>query len=467
MPEITLEEAPQKVRDLFNRGFAAMERGNLEYAIDMFTACVEMEPRFHRGRKFLRAAEIRQFKSLNRGWLTHWFSTVTGLSQILATKALLNAGKAWPAIQMMEKQLRQDPLNQAYIRLLIQAAEAVEEPEIAIQTLALAREHYPRDAEIIDRLGQLYIKTNQTRLARECFETLCELRPNDSAAVKSLKDAMALDSMAKDGWSETAASGGSFRNLIKDEKEATILEKEAKAVKGRDDIDALIAENLARIRREPGNLNYRRALASLYLGNQRFAEAIQTLEEAQNVTGGRDPQVDNALSQVRKQQFEHEIVQLREQGDLAGATAKQQEENAFLFTDVEQRVARYPNDLQLRYEYGVLLLERERINDAIQQFQMAQRNPRHRVDALYRIGVCFKQKGQFDLAAEQLEKAAAELPVLDSQKKDVLYELGLVLEATGASDKALEHYKTIYQADIGYRDIAAKVEKVYRQPQRT
>jgi len=80
--------------------------------------------------------------------------------------------------------------------------------------------------------------------------------------------------------------------------------------------------------------------------------------------------------------------------------------------------------------------------------------------------VCFKQKGQFDLAAEQLEKAAAELPVLDSQKKDVLYELGLVLEATGASDKALEHYKTIYQADIGYRDIAAKVEKVYRQPQK-
>ena len=115
----------------------------------------------------------------------------------------------------------------------------------------------------------------------------------------------------------------------------------------------------------------------------------------------------------------------------------------------------------------MLLFDRERINDAIQQFQLAQRNPRHRVDALYRIGVCFKGKGQYDLAAEQLEKAAAELPVLDNQKKDVLYELGQVLEATGANAKALEYYKTIYQADIGYRDIAAKVEKVYRQPPRT
>ena len=36
MAEVTLEAAPRKARDHFEKGFSAMERGNLEYAIAMF-----------------------------------------------------------------------------------------------------------------------------------------------------------------------------------------------------------------------------------------------------------------------------------------------------------------------------------------------------------------------------------------------------------------------------------------------
>ena len=44
MAELTLEEAPQKLKDLFNKGFGALERGNLDYAIDLLFSCVQEEP---------------------------------------------------------------------------------------------------------------------------------------------------------------------------------------------------------------------------------------------------------------------------------------------------------------------------------------------------------------------------------------------------------------------------------------
>ena len=91
MAEVTLEQVPQKIKDLFNRGFVAMERGNLDYSIDMFTACLALEPRLHKARKSLRAAEIKRFKSQGGGQLTHLISSITGFSNLIKAQALLKS----------------------------------------------------------------------------------------------------------------------------------------------------------------------------------------------------------------------------------------------------------------------------------------------------------------------------------------------------------------------------------------
>jgi tetratricopeptide (TPR) repeat protein len=447
---------------MFNRGFVAMERNNLPYAIDMFAACIEAEPSFYQARKFLRAAEIKRFKARGGGKLTHVVSSIRGIPALATAAAMIQSGKPMQAVQAIEKLLRKDPLNLSYLKLLDKAAEAAEEYEIAVQSLDMAREHYPHDTFLLERLGHLFVKTNRPRQGKECLELLCTLKPNDSAALKALKDATALDSMTKDGWAEAHATGGSFRKMIRDEKTAEILEKEAKAVKGQADIDALIAENKARIQREPGNINFRRALANLYAGNKMFAEALAALQEAQVVSGGRDPQIDQAITNLRIQSFDQEIAHLKENGLAAAVEAKQTERAMFVFNDLQDRVARYPNDLGLKYEYGVLLFEQKRINDAVQQFQAAQRNAQRRVGALVYIGLCFKAKEQFDLAIEQFQKAASELPVMDDVKKSALYELGKTLETVGRTAEAVDCFKQIYQIDIGYRDVAAKVERGYK-----
>lgn len=461
MAEIDLDKTSQKVRDLFNKGFTAFERGNLDYAIDLLSACVKMEPALLQARKFLRAAEIRKFKQKSNP-LTRVISTIACLPLFLKTVAMVKSKNTNEALVSAEELLKDNPLNSRFIKVFAQAAVNANLPEAAIQTLEIARDHYPNNILIINWLGALYQKVGRTRSARECFEKLSEIRPDDPAALKSLKDAMALDSMTTDGWVESAEKGGTYRDIIKDVKEAALLEQEAKAVKSEKDVDVLIADIRAKISGEPENINYYRALARLYVQKKLFDEAIAIMEKAREISPN-DPELGNVLSSIHIQQFDNEIFRLKAEGDTAGAEAKKAERDRFVFENLKESVRRYPNDLKLRHEWGVILYENGNLNEAIQQFQMSQKSPKHRVDSLYYLAMCFRKKKQYDMALEQLEKAASEIPTMDGTKKDIFYEIGEISEAMGNRDKAAEYYKQIYQVDIGYKDIAEKIERVYNK----
>ncbi len=456
MAEVTLQDVSRKVRDLHDKGFAALERGNYAYAMDMLMNALDLEPRLLTTRRFLRAAQVKAFKAKKGGEITHIITSITGMGGMIGAQSALKKDPI-KALKISEKLLRTDPLNKMFIDVHVKAALAADLPETAILTLEVGREHYPKDAALLKKLGQLYLDHNQTNKGREIFEILLALKPNDQAVLKAYKDATALDTMNKGGWSDA----GSYRDIIKDTEEATRLEQAAKAVKTDKDVDALIAESLKKIEQEPDNINYRRGLADLYMRAARMDDALQTLEEAQKLSGGADPQLDRSMAQVKLKMFDLEIDQLKTSGDETGAAAKEAERKAFELADAAERVKRYPNDLQFRFEFGVLLYDNDQLNEAIQQFQQAHRNPQRRIRSLYYLALCFKQKQQFDIALEQLEKAASELQIMDSTKKDILYELGSICEAMQDKEKAAQYFKQIYAVDIGYRDIAQKIEQNY------
>lgn len=455
MAELSLDDAPRKVRDLFQKGYSAMERGNLDYAMDMFMSVLEMEPRLLRARRFMRAAEIKKKGKGNH--LTHIIALLQGLPIMLSVMSSMGKKPA-KALQAAEKLLRIDPLNLSFVRLYDQAACAAEMPEAAAMAIETTREHFPRDVALLERLGRLYLEINETHKARECFEELVRLRPKDQKALKALKDSAALDTMRSGGWE----GAGTYRDVMKDAKEAALLEQAGKAVKAGAGTDALIADTLAKIEREPENMNYRRALADLYTRAERFDDALRVLEVALRMTGGADPELDRSVTFTRIRQYDQNIKAMEEAGDASGAQALAAEKDAFVYQTAQERVQKYPNDLQFKYDLGVLLFERGRTNEAIQQFQAAQRNPQRRVRALYYLALCFKSKQQYDIAAEQLEKAASEMHVMDDTKKDILYELGQISEAMQNVDKATTYYKQIYAIDIGYKDVAQKIERGYR-----
>ncbi|MBC8453784.1 hypothetical protein H8D64_01870, partial [PVC group bacterium] len=210
------------------------------------------------------------------------------------------------------------------------------------------------------------------------------------------------------------------------------------------------------------NINYYRALANLYIQQNMFSDASRTLESAQKLSPG-DPEIDRGLTQARTKELDHKIKSLRESGDEEGAKEVEGERLQFVFNDLQDRVQRYPNDLELRFDWGVMLFDNDYIDEAIQQFQLAQRNPKVRVRALYYMGLSFKAKNQYDLAMGQLDEAVSEVPVMNSLKKDILYEIGLIAELADQLDKAAECYKKIYQSDISYKDVSKKMEDLYKR----
>jgi tetratricopeptide (TPR) repeat protein len=249
--------------------------------------------------------------------------------------------------------------------------------------------------------------------------------------------------------------------LIKDQAVAKAQDIQAKAVVTGNDLETLVAEQRAAIAKDATNINAYRALLRVYRQNKKYPEAIAVAEEALAVNIA-DPELDRVLSELKALDFDARIAALKEAGAAGEAGALEAQRNQFVFEDMLARVARYPNDLRLRYELGLQYFEKGAWDDAIQQFQLAQRSPRERTDALYYLARCFRQKGQADLATMQLETVLDQVPTMDETRKRVLFELGEIAESAGETARALALYKEIYGADIAYRDIGDKMTRLYK-----
>jgi tetratricopeptide (TPR) repeat protein len=458
MAEVTIEEMPRNVQDIFNRAFAAFERKNYEYSIDLFTSVLNHEPGLLKARQYLRTSQIAKSKAAVSGSAVASLTLTKCMGNYLKAQMLAGGKNPEKGMTAADKLLSQDPLHPQFVQVFATAAENAGYPEAAIQTLEMAFERRGDDLAIAKRLAGLYADVGQTRKARECYERLVEMRPNDLNLVKILKDAIAIDSMEGTWKQDDTSEKRSFRDIMKNSDEAALLEQESKAVKTDKDADALIADALAKLENDPDNINLYRSLGRLYSQQEMFDESIEVLQTAVERSPG-DAELDRALSSVHIQRFDHELTTLANEGGDAAAVENLELERAqFVLDDLGDRVQRYPNDLGFKFDYGVALLSHDHVNEAIQNFQAAQRSPKHRTLALYNLSICFKKKEQYDMAAEQLQTALSEMPIMNENKKDVLYELGQVHEAIGNDAEALTFYKQIYQVEIGYKDVAERVE---------
>ena len=364
---------------------------------------------------------------------------------------------------LSEHMLRQDPFNLQFVRLQCAAAQKASMLDVALHTLQTVRDYYPDNLELVTWMGNLFKETGRLEEARECFEHVVQAKPTDVRAGKALKDILALESMEKSGMNEASKAGGSFRNMLHDAQEAGRLESANKRVKAESDLESLTRDAVAKVQQEPENINHRRALASLYEQANRFEDAIYALTEIRRRTGINDPQIDQNILAIKIKQFNREIAMLTENGDRPGAEKKCAEREEFRLKEIRAQVERYPNDLQLKFTCGEVLLEAGAYDEAIRLFQQAQRHPKHRVKSLHSLAICFKEKGQVDIAIEQLLKAESEVPNMNEQRKEILYLLASLFEQSGRAADAMARFKEIYQADINFKDVSEKINKSYKR----
>ncbi len=450
MEEITKDTASKKARNFFDKGFSALESNNLDYAIDMFIHCVELEPAFAQARNYLRRTAIKRLKLKRASKLGE------GLTQISTKFATLKLGKSDNPIMAAEKLLKTNPLSIDALKSLAEAATAEELPEIGLQSYQIAREFKPDNTTLLRLTGDLYIELGDIKSGRECIERLAELT-QDPEDISRLKDISANETI-KSGY-EDAAEKADWREAMKNKDEAIELEVDSKLKKTQADLDKLIATTQAQIEHEPANMNFRNKLARLFTDSSMFEEAIDVLEQA--LTVANDPNIEQTLSATRVKLIDQNIVELREAGQIEDAESQEAAKQQFIFDDLQERVKRYPNDLDLRYELGIILYDNSYIDEAIMSFQKALLNPQKRVNSQEYLAKCHRAKGQLDMARERLEDAASSLHSMDDLKKSILYELMDICSEMGDNDKASEYCKEIYKVDVSYRDIADRVQTFY------
>ena len=419
----------------------------------MLMEAVSAAPDILETRKLLRAAQIANFKKNGKVGFGAKLGYMMARQKILG---LVKKGKGVEAMAEAEKLLCQNPLDADNIEAAVKAAEAAGKAEHAAISVEAAYECSNKDPSLLERVATYYTMAKRWDKVRDAYQKLSEMKPGDQRVMQLLKNAEAQATM-NSGWTETVGKKGGFQALIANKEQAAKLDAANKAVVTGDDAELLIQEKLKQIEAEPKNMNARRALARIYIQGKRFYEAIDVLQQAIEVSGTMDPELDRMLSQTKVQYYDQQIEALRANGQEDDAVALEGEKNQFVFDDLAARVERYPNDLHLRFELGKQYFTYGYYDDALTHLQLAQKSPKDRLWALYYLAMCFLAQDQVDMGVMQLETARDAIPTMDDLKKKVVYQLGLCAEASGDLEKAYQYYKDVYSSDVGFEDLSERM----------
>jgi len=463
MEETPLKDLDKRLQKQVENAKKALDK-NSAYAVDILANIVNRNPSCLEARQILRKAQQKAAGKKSKG-MTRFMETVSKAPFMIGGDGRIKKDPE-KVMQTAEGMLGSNPENSTAHELLGQAATELGLHETAAFAYEELLRLHPGNAEYSKALMRAYIQLDRTEEAVKVGDAAYRQHPEDDEIQGLIRQASVQQSIEHGKWDEE----DDFRSKLKDEDEAVQLEQQNRAKTGESGMRSLIEEAKKKVEQEPESLNHYREIASNYRQLGEYDNALEWLEKGRQLEAGKaDPTLEREVGRIKREKMEQAIREKEEalENDPENEELKQelerlrQEERTFRVEQAERMVKRYPNEFGYRYELGELYLQEDRLDDAIKELQLALRNPKVRLDALILLGKAYKQKTFYDLAAEQLEVAKSEISAMNDQKKEVLYELGECYELQGDSKKAIAEFKTLYGADIGYRDVAEKIDAYY------
>jgi tetratricopeptide (TPR) repeat protein len=454
-------------RNQLSRAKTAAQSKNFDYAITLLQALLKDEPLYLEGRKLLRAVEINKNKTKS-GFSFKGMGLSGGLGGLK-----MGTNKKTPQEQLIqaEEALATDPYNVRANQMLGEAGAALGYPEFKCFAYETLREGKPTDKAILNTLAEAYMESHEAAKAEKVYENILEIYPTDGEALSGLKNALAAKSHKEGNW-EQAEKAGDFRQSLQNSNLSNQLEQEAKVVKSADAIEDLIQVNFARHQAEPENPNHSKAIAKLYEQRNDYGSAASWYEHAFEAGNRIDSSLEKTIGDLKLKKAEQDLQLLQQQlaetedpaqqeALQAGLVEKEKELNDVRLFQAEARVRAQPNEGEFRYDLGVALFKIGQYKRATEELQLSLKQPSVRYQALNLMGQAFMKRNMLDFAIKQLALAQSELPTMDEIKKEITYNLGTCYEVAGQAEKALDQWKMIYEYDMTYRDVAARVEASY------
>jgi tetratricopeptide (TPR) repeat protein len=185
---------------------------------------------------------------------------------------------------------------------------------------------------------------------------------------------------------------------------------------------------------------------------------------------GPIPSAPIAVSRQKAPATGDEIDLTIELGDLHGgepapsspAPAEDTTKLDQVFSDIRTEAAEDPDFSAQHMTLARTYIEIGMLDEAVTALEAAVRSPRVRFEAAAALGRLYDRRGDPQKAIEWLERAAGATPPAADDGRSVLYDLGVLLEGTGETSRALAVFLEL-QADAGdYRDVPARIDRLAR-----
>ncbi len=428
----------------------AAKRRNYDFAVELYQQLLELDADQGEARAGLRRVlKLRQEKKKGGRLLR----AISGAAPLAMAKTMLKARRYDASIKALEQYLATNPLDVDANLTLGMALEDGEYFKSACAVYEFIAEIAPRNPEGLKRAGAMMYKLGDYPRALEFYELALEVDPRDQEALKERKN-LAAETALSTRRDETI---GHSREQILDKDEARAIERSQRLHKTDDELREDLARMEDQLAESPGNPELLIALSEVH-------EKLKDLEAAYDlIDRACEYRRDSAdlvhrKGLLRQKVLKKQISRADRAGDTEKANQLEQELLGFQLDALREQVRLRPGDAGLRLKLGRQLMRQEAVDEAVAEFQRAVEDPRVGCDAQFSLGLAFQKKGFTDLAKKNYERALEGSSGFDERSKEILYNLGSIAEEEGDAEQARTFFARIFEIDIGYRDVATRME---------
>ncbi len=115
-------------------------------------------------------------------------------------------------------------------------------------------------------------------------------------------------------------------------------------------------------------------------------------------------------------------------------------------------------DYGTHYNLGIAYREMGLLDEAIGEFQLASKDPAHLVECCSMLGICFSEKGLYDLAVKWYKRGLEAPDLAEDTMLSLLYDMGDAYQSLGDEAAARKTFNELSGFNIGFRDVVDRIE---------
>lgn len=468
--DVTVPSAfsPKKAAAFFDRAETIHDSGNYEYAMQMWLSGLRWDPTDLKGLKsFLRSAEVFAVENPKKGVSKETKSAVSTKGDVgKFISALLDFGLK--------------PIDTSNAIRVTEAASKLGLKEqtqmLGDHALKLAQNDKKPKKDMFVKLLDSFEEVGAFKLAAVAGENAMQMDRADNQLQVRVRNMLAQSTMSSGGYDNDEEGG--FKKNIRDADKQLELSQADSASKNQSTKDQIVARTAEEYKQRPDDLatltKYAQALVERGKSSDEL-KAMTLYSKAFKDTGQPRYRMLAGEIQLRKSRR-----QLEKYKDAAAAApddtaiaekleAAHKSYQKLQLSELEFQVENYPTDLALKYKLGRIYYEDGLYKEAIEQFQLAQNEPKLKRDVLNLMAQSFVRLGGWEDAAIQTFEQAMGDKMDDSSDLGMELRYGLMdaLQIKATKDRDLASAERADKLAAGmaiqnfsYRDVSERREQI-------